>query len=112
MIKLIEIIKRREDKTHEEFIRYWEDIHGPKIASAIPGLRKYVQNKPVILAKGTEPPIDGIAELWFDDLESWRRSAEYFLGDEGIAVRHDAEEFVDRKKLVVLVCEEKVVKDF
>ena len=111
MVKLIELIKRKEGITHEEFMRYWSEKHGPLIARTIPGLKRYIQNHPIVLSQGKDPPLDGIAELWFDDLKAWRRSAEWFLGDEGKEAREDAEKFVDRRKLVVLVCEEKVFKE-
>ena len=79
MIKIVGLLTRREGITHEEFVRHWFDIHGP-LAHAVPGTRRYVQShitgtrtRPDIPETGVE--IDGIAELWYDDLESFQRAA-------------------------------------
>lgn len=110
MIKLIQLLKRKGGLTQEEFSQYWEEIHGPLAAKMIPKLRKYVHNYPIRLSKGGEPPIDGIAELWFNDLESWRESVNWYRSDEGKVIREDEDKFIDKSKLVVFVAEEKVVK--
>ena len=107
MVKLFELIKRKDGLTHDEFLRYWEETHGPLIAKTVPGLKRYIQNHPVKLPGGGEPPIDGIAELWYDNLKDWRMSADWLLGEGGKVILDDAKNFVDRSKLVVLVCEGK-----
>jgi len=79
MIKVLGLLTRKEGITHEEFVRHWFDLHGP-LAHAVPGIRRYVQSH--ITATLTRPDIpdtnveiDGIAELWYEDLESFRRAA-------------------------------------
>ena len=79
MIKIIGLLTRKEGITREEFVRHWFDIHGP-LAHAVPGIRRYVQShitgtltRPDIQETGIEA--DGIAELWYDDLESFQRAA-------------------------------------
>ena len=76
MIKSISLLGRKENLTHEEFVRHWIEIHAP-LAHAVPRLRRYVQShiveerfRPDIAPLGV--PIDGIAELWFDSLEDMR----------------------------------------
>ena len=78
MIKSLSLLTRRSELTHEQFVRHWLDIHGP-LAHAVPGIRRYVQShitderrRPDIPT--TEVPIDGVAELWFDDLAAMERS--------------------------------------
>jgi uncharacterized protein (TIGR02118 family) len=78
MIKMLGLLTRKEDISHEEFVRHWFDIHGP-LALAVPGIRRYVQSH--ITGTRTRPDIpetdvevDGIAELWYDDLESMQRA--------------------------------------
>jgi uncharacterized protein (TIGR02118 family) len=110
MVKLIEMITRKEGLTHEEFSRYWEEKHGPLVARITPKLKRYVQNHPVKLGKGGNLPFDGIAELWYDSLKGWRESADWLKGEGGKELLDDAKNFVDRTKLVVLVCEEKEIK--
>jgi len=111
MIKVIELIKRKEGLTLEEFSRYWEEIHGPLIARVIPNLKKYVQNHAVRLPGGGEPPIDGIAELWFDDFQSWRASADWVLGETGREVHESEKKFTDKSKFKAFICVEKVIQE-
>jgi len=79
MIKVVGLLTRKAGTTHEDFVRHWYDIHAP-LAHAVPGIRRYVQSH--ITDTRTRPDIpetnvevDGIAELWYDDLESLRRAA-------------------------------------
>jgi uncharacterized protein (TIGR02118 family) len=79
MIKVVGLLTRKAGTTHEDFVRHWFDIHGP-LAHAVPGIRRYVQSH--IIDTRTRPDIpetnvevDGIAELWYDDLESLRRAS-------------------------------------
>ena len=83
MIKLIVLLKRKDGLTQQEFSRSWEEIHGLLAAKIIPGLKRCVHNYAVRLPRDGEPRIDRVAELWFDDLESWRETANWYLGDEG-----------------------------
>lgn len=54
----------------EDFHKYWRDVHAP-IVLRLPGVTRYVQNRPVAIP-GREPPYDGVAEVWFEDLETLR----------------------------------------
>ena len=80
MIKLVFCVRRREDVSEEEFHRYWLEVHGPLVrerAEAM-GVRRYVQvhrvatpvNDAIRASRGADEPYDGVAELWWDDLES------------------------------------------
>ena len=78
MIKVLGLLTRKEGTTHEEFVRHWFDIHAP-LAHAVPGIRRYVQSH--ITGTRSRPDIpetavdvDGIAELWYDDLEAMQRA--------------------------------------
>ena len=110
MIKLFEMIKRKEGMTHEEFSRYWEEKHGPLIAKTVPGLKRYIQNHAMKLGGRGDPPFDGIAELWYESLQDWRMSADWLKGEGGKVILEDAKNFADRTKLVVMVCEGKEFK--
>jgi hypothetical protein len=79
MIKLLSLLTRKPDLTHDQFVRHWFDVHAP-LAHAVPGIRRYVQshitgtrNRPDV--PETDVDVDGIAELWYDDLEAFRRAA-------------------------------------
>ncbi|MFQ5904227.1 MAG: EthD domain-containing protein [Candidatus Binatia bacterium] len=109
MVKVITLVKRKDGLTQEEFSRYWEEKHGPLIAKVFPGVRRYVQNHAARLPGGGAPQVDGVVELWFDDLEAWRAAADFYLGDEGKVIRDDEEKFLDRNKMVFFVAQEKVI---
>ena len=76
MIKMIALLKRKPDLSHEEFVDHWINIHAP-LARGIPGTRRYVQCHIVTEQRRAdieEIPLeaDGIAELWFDSAESMK----------------------------------------
>lgn len=78
MIKALGLLTRKEGMTHEEFVKHWYEIHGP-LALAVPGIRRYVQSH--ITGTRSRPDIpetavdvDGIAELWYDDMEAMKRA--------------------------------------
>lgn len=109
MVKLITILKRRKGMSLQEFSQYWYEKHGPLAITMMPGVKRYVQNHPVRLS-GAEPSIDGIAEVWFNDLVSWREFNKWFLSDDSKSLREDNEKFIDTSKTVVLIAEERVIK--
>ena len=110
MVKLIAMLKRKSGITMEEFSQYWHEKHGPLALTIMPGVKKYIQNHTVRLTGGGEPRFDGVAEICFDDLESWHKWTDWYLGDEGKALRDDEEKFMDRSKIVALITDERVIK--
>ncbi|MFI4999692.1 MAG: EthD family reductase [Reyranellales bacterium] len=108
MIKTVGLLTRKEDWTHERFMKHWVEVHAP-LAHAVPGLRRYVQNhiqgerrRADIATTAVE--IDGIAELWFDDqaaLEAAARTPEMK------ALHADGALFIGRIKSYTV--EEKVI---
>ena len=106
MVKLVETIKRKEGTTHEEFVKYWKEIHAPIIAKNIPYLVRYVQHYPVQLDMKKEAPYDGIAELWWEDVESWQKSADWYLSSGNKAVYDSELNFCERSKTTRLLCTE------
>ena len=110
MVKVIVMLKKKDGLTQEEFLRYWEQEHGPLVMKLLPGVKRYVQNHAVRPALGRELQIDGIVELWFEDTESSRAAADFIKSDEGKAIRDDEDKFLDRSKMVFFTAEEKVIK--
>lgn len=106
MIKVIGLLSRKDGMTHTQFVRHWVDIHAP-MADTIPGLRRYVQSVVVgepLRADGAMltidgGPVDGIAELWFDDLAAYERMK---ASPEGKRWHADAALFIARSKAFVL----------
>ncbi|MDQ3809905.1 MAG: EthD domain-containing protein [Chloroflexota bacterium] len=85
MVKLTFCLRRQAHLTPEEFSRYWREVHAPLVRARaeLLGIRRYVQvhtaDEPELhevfrRRNGGAPlPFDGIAELWFDDVEAFRR---------------------------------------
>ena len=103
MIKIVGLLTRKAGTTHEQFVRHWFDIHGP-LAHAVPGVRRYVQSH--ITGTRTRPDIpetdvevDGIAELWYDDMESFQRAA---ATPEMKALTDDGALFIGRIKTYII----------
>jgi uncharacterized protein (TIGR02118 family) len=115
MIKCFTTLKRKKGLTREQFLQHWEKVIPPLFLpkNMPPGLRKYIQNHPV---KGASPEfdtdIDGIAELWFDDVESaqafyqWLRSS-----DEAKECREDTPLYVNVEEPRRFLAEEHVLKE-
>jgi len=107
MVKIIYVITRKAGMSVEEFQRYWRETHGP-IAARIPGVRKYVQchTLPELYAGERPPPYDGVAELWFDDLEAFRQASRT---PEVAAAVEDERNFIDHSRVALIMAEEKPV---
>jgi uncharacterized protein (TIGR02118 family) len=79
MIKLVYVVRRRPDVSSEAFRKYWLEQHGPLVRSHAQALRakRYVQshtldnpfNQIVQQIRGSQPPYDGLTELWWDSMD-------------------------------------------
>lgn len=107
MIKSIVCFKRKPGMSIEEFRRYWLEEH-PKVVTALPGLRRYVQSHPVLSGyrDGRESPYDGVAEVWFDDWDALRAASR---GPEYAAVTADEAKFIDPQNRSFVITEEHVI---
>ena len=91
----------------EAFKRYWREEHGPLVASLAPalGIRRYQQvhtlDEPAVHAalqarnQGAPEPYDGIAEVWVDDVETFRHGATDEARAAAAALREDEAKFID-----------------
>jgi uncharacterized protein (TIGR02118 family) len=80
MISVMFCIRRKPELSQEEFHRYWRDVHGPLVApyAEVLGMRRYIQHhgvpgpitEGVGRARGTDVPFDGLAQVYFDDVET------------------------------------------
>ena len=107
MIKLTFCLRRRADLTPEEFHDYWLNTHGPLVRKQMDALkiRKYVQVHPVPAqelndgirqSRNAPEPYDGIAELWYDSVESLmaNRSSDA-ARESGRILLEDEKNFID-----------------
>jgi len=91
VFKTMILLQRRGDMSEEDFQKYWRNVHGP-LATRLPGLRRYVQNV-ITYYSDTTSGYNGVAEMWFDDIESMRKAFESEVGQE---TRKDLEKFVGK----------------
>jgi uncharacterized protein (TIGR02118 family) len=111
MIKSITIAYRKPELSPEEFYRYWKEQHGPLCARLMPGLRKYVQNH-FISAPGYQFEGDGMVEMWYDDLDAFKKSWEFGRTPEGRELAMDGAKFSAMKPGSGLwLAEEHIIKD-
>jgi uncharacterized protein (TIGR02118 family) len=117
VVKLVFCLHRRSDIDEDEFHRYWSEVHGPLAASLAPvlGIRRYVQlhtvpgrvNTALAAGRGAPEHFDGVAELWFDSLDSLFAAA---LSEEGTAaaetLRIDEARFIDHSRSPIFVGQE------
>jgi uncharacterized protein (TIGR02118 family) len=68
-IKFAAGLKRRADMSRAEFGRWWLERHVPYVKK-FPEVRKY---RVSLVESGPETVADGLAEVWFDDMETLRR---------------------------------------
>jgi uncharacterized protein (TIGR02118 family) len=122
MIKLVYVITRRADLSHEAFADYWLNHHGPLVAAQAKALRlkKYVQshlvdtpaNEGMRAVRGMLPPVDGITEVWWD---SPAELAAAYATPEGAAagkiLAEDEAKFIDFTKSSVFLTTEHEIFD-
>jgi uncharacterized protein (TIGR02118 family) len=69
MIKTVTLLKRRSDLTRDEFVQHWRTVHAALVLD-LPGVVGYVQGR--VVAKAWDTDIDGVADVWYESLESMR----------------------------------------
>jgi uncharacterized protein (TIGR02118 family) len=108
MIKAFALIPKKAGMPQAEFHRYWRDVHAP-LAVRIKTLRRYIQaHRSAHPFPGFDnPPYDGLAEVWFDDLPTMLGMAndpDYINGAQA-----DEPNFIDTSRLAFLATREHVV---
>jgi uncharacterized protein (TIGR02118 family) len=108
MIKAIYFIKRKPGMSLEAFREYWLKDHAALVLK-IPGLVKYVQSHTMDSGyRQHEPLYDGIAALWYENLDDMRATANLPISRETLA---DDEKFLDMSKFAFILTKERVQKE-
>jgi uncharacterized protein (TIGR02118 family) len=102
MIKRLTIWQVKSGLPAEEALQHWQGAHIPLVL-ALPGLRRYVQNRCVSTPEGVQPPFAGLGEVWFDDLEAAQAAMQ---SPEWSQVLDDALTFMDMDRIEVAWAEE------
>jgi uncharacterized protein (TIGR02118 family) len=80
MLKVYILIRRRSGMTHEEYVEHWRDKHASLFASQ-PDTKRYVRRYTQSRVTGDKPSgmtlgeVDGIVQLWFDDIDGFNAFA-------------------------------------
>jgi len=104
MAKLMFVLYRRANISHEQALAEWNGPRHSSIVSEIPGLKRWVQNHVTVLPH--ETAADGIGELWFDDADALERAMN---SPEMTAAAEDAGTFLDMQRTYAVVVDEKTV---
>jgi uncharacterized protein (TIGR02118 family) len=85
VIKLVFCLRRRQGLSVEAFREYWRDHHGPLVARHADALRivEYTQlaplgveiNESLRASRGAPPAYDGIAEVWYENIDAISEAA-------------------------------------
>ncbi|RYJ08211.1 EthD family reductase [Halogeometricum borinquense] len=105
---------RKEGMTHEEFLDHWQNTHTP-IAKEIDGVVRYCQ---VVPTDPDNAEFDGIAELYFDDIEKLydalgsEGSRDYeATGGKAAEAREDVDNFLAIEERPRFIGRERLVKN-
>ncbi len=112
MVKVMGMVKRKKGISLEEFSKYWSEKHAPLGLEILPrelNIIRYVQNYALNMDGSGEAPFDGIVEFCFEDMESFQKWMEWFMGDGGKPLRDDEQNFIDPDSRVVMLVEENVI---
>ncbi|WP_416841612.1 EthD domain-containing protein [Haloferax sp. DFSO52] len=104
MIKLVNLVVRKPDYSHEEFVERWTGEHAD-IAKELPGLQKYSTSLPTDPERSS---YDGIVELYFEDMDALKTA---FSSETGERVNADAAQFIDMEQGPTLYVDETVQLD-
>jgi len=105
MLKFVVLLFKKPGLTDGEFDDYFHKVHGP-LALALPGLRRYVQNRVLDDPKRRPPGWHAVAELYFKDRDTMEAAWE---SPQGVAATNDLERFADLDRTTWSVVEETVL---
>lgn len=108
MIRLVTLLKRKPGTTHEEFLDYWFNTHGPLIAgcSAANYVRRYEQHPaswPPAGSRQPEPDFDGVTIQIFDSVDDFMK---HMSEPDFPRVMEDTEKFLDTSALHWILTDE------
>jgi uncharacterized protein (TIGR02118 family) len=123
MVKLVYILRKREDVTPEEFYRYWNTEHASKVRAVAKVIRarKYIQshtlatplNAALVASRGMSPFYDGITEVWWDSLEELQTALSTPEGAQAVQMLgEDEAKFIDLARSTIFMTEEHEIFDF
>ncbi len=108
MVSALIAFKRRADLSVEAFQSYWRGDHAAVVAQ-LSGIKRYVQSHPRLGGyRRGELAFDGVAQLWFDDVDTLREQANSAAY---AAVLADEKKFLDVASKTMLLTDEHPIID-
>lgn len=107
MLRVTFCLKRLPELTREQFQDYWRNSHAPLVKehAAALGIRQYVQSHSLTLpgafpladVRGSSGlDFDGVAQLWWDDMQSFAAAGSTEAGRvAGALLLADEKKFID-----------------
>jgi hypothetical protein len=123
MIKLVYVIRKRNDVSDKDFHEYWLKKHGPLVRSFADSMRakKYVQSHTVFEDAGKQirgtrkmtETYDVITEVWWETLEDFNSVGDPAKRAEAArALLEDEAKFIDFERSSIFLTEEHEIFDF
>jgi hypothetical protein len=122
MVKLVYILRARDDVDPGQFHRYWLEVHGPKVRAVAEAIRarRYVQshtidtrlNDALVESRGMAPIYEGITEVWCDTLDDLHAAVASADGAEAMQMLlEDESTFIDFARSTIFMTEEHEIFD-
>ena len=118
MMKIVFCVKRRLDIPQEDFYDYWLNQHGPLVKSVAEdfSIKRYVQSHTKNVEFGNavssergmkQTGFDGIAEIWWEDFESFQKALNTEAGQAASSLlAEDEAKFIDMEASTLFLTEE------
>ena len=97
MVKVMVLLARRPDLTHEEFVDWWLERH-VLLAGDLPHVRRATLN--VVDGDPDGSGFDGVGELWFDSIADMEAA---YASEVGRAVIADSQAHTSHRLRLVVV---------
>jgi uncharacterized protein (TIGR02118 family) len=102
--KVLFVIFRRTDLSHEQCLAEWKGDQHTSIVKRVPGLRRWVQDHAHEGENGAKA--DGVGELWFESVEAMAKA---MTSPEMAAAVEDAKRFLDMTRTYALTVDETTI---
>lgn len=115
-VKLVALVWRKPELTHEEFVEYYERTHLPLIRKLLPfkmtHQRTYVrpdtEARKLAVTVNSSATFDVVTQVWFDDMETLEAMlARQQEPEIAIQMAADEERFADRDRTIVFLGDER-----
>lgn len=94
-IKRMGLIRKAKGMRQQDFVGYWKDIHGPKALKIHIGTARYEQDRFVRVLKESNADWDGLASLYYWNIDAFRYGHFSFPGAQEI-IKEDTSNFQDQ----------------